>query len=216
MSAVIIYNMNGALRIAVLGAGNVGGTLGRIWLGKGHTIVFGVPDPQKSKRDTAGAEITTNREATRRADVVVLSVPWPAAQQAVQSAGELDNKILIDCTNPLAPDLKGLVLGTTISAAETVAGWAPKARVVKAFNTIGAPNYGNAQFGSLRADGFYCGDDRDAKNIAKRLIEEVGLDPVDVGPLRNARLLEPLAMLWIDLALNQKQGPNHAFKLLRR
>ena len=97
-----------------------------------------------------------------------------------------------------------------------MAGWAPNARVVKAFNTIGAANYGNAQFGMQRADGFYCGDEQDAKNLAKQLIEETGLNPVDVGPLKNARLLEPLAMLWIDLAVNQKQGPNHAFKLLRR
>ncbi len=210
-------DMNAALRIAVLGAGNVGGSLGKIWLKKGHKIAFGVPDPQKSKRNLGtGAEVTTNKEAVAGADVVVLTVPWPAAHQAIRDAGELDNKVLIDCTNPVAPDLKGLVIGLTTSAGEMVATWAPRARVVKAFNTIGAVNYGNAQFGNLRADGFYCGDDKEAKDVTKQLVDEVGLEPVDVGPLRNARLLEPLAMLWIDLALNQGQGPNHAFKLLRR
>lgn len=209
--------MNEALRIAVLGAGNVGGTLGRIWLTKGHKVAFGVPDPHKSRREiAAGAKIITNKEAAAGADVVVLSVPWPAVEEAIRNAGDLGNKILIDCTNPLAPDLSGLSPGVTTSAGEMVANWAPKARVVKAFNTIGAANYGNAQFGSQRADGFYCGDDREAKNVAKQLIEEIGLDPVDVGPLKNARLLEPLAMLWIDLAVNQGQGPNHGFKLLRR
>jgi 8-hydroxy-5-deazaflavin:NADPH oxidoreductase len=210
-------NMNGALHIAILGAGNVGGALGKIWLKRGHKITFGVPDPQKSKRKlSASSEVTTNKEAAAGADVVVLSMPWPAAHEAIRNAGELDNKVLIDCTNPLADDLKGLTLGLTTSAGEMVATWAPGARVVKAFNTIGAPNYGNAQFGSLRADGFYCGDDREAKNVVKQLIEQVGLDPVDAGPLKNARLLEPLAMLWIDLAVNQEQGTNHAFKLLRR
>lgn len=209
--------MNRALRIAVLGAGKVGGALGRIWSAKGHTVAFGVPDPQKSKREVgAAAKITTNKEAVSDADVIVLSVPWPAAHEAIRSAGDLENKILIDCTNPLAPDLKSLVIGTTTSAAEMVATWAPQARVVKAFNTIGAANYGNAQFGSQRADGFYCGDDKAAKDIAKQLIEEIDLNPVDVGPLQNARWLESLAMLWIDLAINQRQGPNHAFKLLRR
>jgi hypothetical protein len=104
----------------------------------------------------------------------------------------------------------------TTSAAETVAVWARTSRIVKAFNTIGAANYGNAQFGTERADGFYCGDDQDAKNVVKPLIEDIGLNPVDVGPLRNARALEPLALLWIDLAVNQGQGPNHGFKLLRR
>lgn len=209
--------MNEGLRIAILGAGNVGGALGHIWSGKGHKIVFGVPDPQKSRRNLdAGAEVRTNEEAAAASELVVLTVPWPAAQDAIRSAGALRNKILIDCTNPLAPDLSGLVLGTTTSAGETVASWAPGARVVKAFNTIGAANYGNAQFGMQRADGFYCGDDAEAKNVSKRLIEDVGLNPVDVGPLRNARSLEALAMLWIDLAINQRQGTNHAFKLLRR
>jgi len=204
-------------RIAVLGAGNVGGALGRIWLSKGHQVTFGVPDPQKTKRDVvASAKITTNREAVAQSDVVVLSVPWPAAQDAIRDSGDLQDKVLIDCTNPLAPDLKSLVLGTTTSAAETVATWARTSRIVKAFNTIGAVDYGNAQFGTQPADGFYCGDDQDAKNVVKPLIEDVGLNPVDVGPLRNARLLEPLALLWIDLAVNQGRGPNHAFKLLWR
>jgi 8-hydroxy-5-deazaflavin:NADPH oxidoreductase len=204
-------------RIAVLGAGNVGGALGRIWLSKGHQVTFGVPDPQKTKRDvTAAAKITTNKEAVTQSEVVVISVPWPAAQDAIRDSGDLRDKILIDCTNPLAPDLKSLVLGTTISAAETIANWARTNRIVKAFNTIGAMNYGNAQFGTQRADGFYCGDDQDAKNLVKPLIEDIGLNPVDVGPLRNARSLESLALLWIDLAVIQGQGPNHAFKLLRR
>jgi hypothetical protein len=116
----------------------------------------------------------------------------------------------------LAPDLKGLVVGLTTSGAEQIAAWAPNARVVKAFNTIGAMNFGNARFGDSLADGFYCGDDGAAKTVARGLIEDAGFHPVDVGPLTNARLLEPLALLWIDLAVNQKQGANHAFKLLRR
>ena len=209
--------MEQALRIAVLGAGNVGGSLGRIWAACGHQVTFGVPDPEKTKQQMPGAAaITTNEEAVSGAEVVALSVPWPAVQEALHSAGELGGKILIDCTNPLAPDLSGLVVGLNTSGAEMIADWAPHARVVKAFNTIGSPNYGHAQFGSLRADGFYCGDEQQAKTVAKELIEQAGLHPVDVGPLKNARLLEPLAMLWIDLAINQRQGPNHAFKLLRR
>lgn len=210
-------SMNGAFRIAVLGAGNVGGSLGRIWLSQGHTVRFGLPDPQNTKsKPPAGVEVTTNEQAVGGADVVVLTVPWSAAHEAIRNSGNLDNKILIDCTNPLAPDLKSLVLGNTTSAGEMVATWAPTARVVKAFNTIGAANFGNAQFGSLRADGFYCGEDQDAKNVARQLIEEAGLSPVDVGPLRNARLLEAMALLWIDLAVLQGQGTDHGFKLLRR
>jgi 8-hydroxy-5-deazaflavin:NADPH oxidoreductase len=189
--------------IGILGAGNVGGALGRVWAAKGHRITFG-------KRGGS------NAEAAAASEIVVLSVPWPAAQEAIKSCGDLKGKILVDCTNPLAPDLQGLTIGTTTSAAEQVAGWAPGARVVKAFNTIGAPNFGNAQFGAELADGFYCGDDAAAKSVVRDLVQDAGMNPVDVGPLRNARWLESLAMLWIDLALNQKQGINHAFKLLRR
>jgi len=209
------------MNVAILGAGSVGGTLGRLWAAKGHSITFGVPDPggdkvKKALKDLKGARATNNREAAASADVIALCTPWPVAQDAVQSAGDLTGKILIDATNPLANDLSGLVVGLTTSAAEQVQGWAPRAKVVKAFNTIGAIDYGNAHFGSLRADGFYCGDDAAAKSTVKQLIGDTDLEPVDVGPLRNARLLEPLAMLWIDLAVNQRLGTNHGFKLLRR
>jgi NADPH-dependent F420 reductase len=210
------------MRIGILGAGNVGGALARVWAAKGHEIVFGVPDPRGERVARALAALpgkgraATNVEAAAAAEVVVLSVPWPAARQAVETAGDLTGKVLVDCTNPLAPDLRGLVVGLTTSGAEEIAAWAPAAKVVKAFNTIGAVNFGNARFGDSLADGFYCGDDGAAKKLVRGLIEDAGFHPVDVGPLTNARLLEPLALLWIDLAVNQKQGANHAFKLLRR
>jgi len=209
------------MKIAVLGAGNVGGALGKLWAAKGHEVRFGVPDPESEKikallASTGGrAKAGSNREAAGASEVVVVSVPWPAAEQALRDCGDLSSKVVIDCTNPLSSDLKGLVVGLTTSAAEKVAAWSG-AKVVKAFNTIGAGNYGNAEFAGARADGFYCGDDAAAKTKVKPLIADIVLTPVDVGPLRNARLLEPLAMLWIDLAINQKWGPNHAFKLLRR
>ena len=129
--------------------------------------------------------------------------------------GDLNGKILIDATNPLAPDLSGLVVGNTWSAGEQVEAWTG-AKVVKAFNTIGSVLFGVADFAGMRADGFYCGDDIAAKMFVSNLIAEIGMDPVDVGPLRNARLLEPMALLWIDLANNRGWGRNHAFKLLRR
>lgn len=209
------------MKIAVLGAGNVGGALGKLWAGRGHEVRFGVPDPGSEKIKTllattgGKAQAGSNQEAAAASEVVVLSVPWPAAEQAIRDCGDLKSKVVIDCTNPLRSDFKGLVVGTTTSAAEQVAAWSG-AKVVKALNTIGAGNYGKAEFAGTRADGFYCGDDAAAKDKVKPLIGDIGLNPVDVGPLRNARLLEPLAMLWIDLAINQKWGTNHAFKLLRR
>jgi NADPH-dependent F420 reductase len=208
--------------IAVLGAGNVGGALARVWSAAGHDVTFGLPQPQSEKSRAAVSKVggkvraASNKDAAARAQVIALCVPWPAAQDAIRQCGNLGGKIVIDCTNPIESDLSGLTVGTTISAAEQVASWAHGAKVVKAFNTIGAANFGNAQFGSLRADGFYCGDDAASKSSIRNLIEDAGLDPLDVGPLRNARWLEAMAMLWIDLAVNQNQGAGHAFKLLRR
>ncbi|HEU5337511.1 MAG TPA: NADPH-dependent F420 reductase [Terriglobales bacterium] len=209
------------MKIAVVGAGNVGGALGKIWSDKGHDVRFAVPDANSPKlkellESTRGrAHATSNREAASASEVVALAVPWPAAEQAIRVCGDLRSKVLIDCTNPLRADLSGLVLGHTTSAAEQVAAWSG-AKVVKAFNTLGAGLYGQAEFDGARADGFYCGDDAAAKTTVKQLIADIGLNPVDVGPLRNARLLEPMAMLWIDLAINQSWGAKHAFKLLRR
>jgi predicted dinucleotide-binding enzyme len=208
--------------IAILGAGNVGASLARVWVEAGHAITLGVPNPRGDKvraavRALSGkVKAATNQDAAESAQVVALCVPWPQAEEAIRACGNLSGKVLIDCTNPLASDLSGLVVGTTTSGGEQVAEWASGAGVVKAFNTIGAVNYGNTQFGSERADGFYFGDDAGAKATVRQLVAEAGFEPVDVGGLRNARLLEPLALLWIDLAVNQKQGIRHAFKLLRR
>jgi predicted dinucleotide-binding enzyme len=209
------------MKIAILGAGNVGGALGRLWAARGHDIFFGVPDPNgdKARKAVQGlggrGNAVTNAAAAAGANVVVLAVRWGAAEQALRAAGDLKGTILIDATNPLAPDLSGLLIGNTWSAAEQVEAWTG-AKVVKAFNTLGSVLFGITDFDGMQADGFYCGDDEIAKALVSNLIAETGMLPVDAGPLRNARLLEPMALLWIDLANNRGWGRNHAFKLLRR
>jgi 8-hydroxy-5-deazaflavin:NADPH oxidoreductase len=211
------------MRIGILGAGNVGGTLGKLWAAKGHEIVFGVPNAADLKykdlvKPAQGkACVGTVKDAASFGEAVVLAVPWPAAADAIKAAGDLGGKVLVDCTNPLSPDLSSLVVGTTNSAAEEVARWAKGARVVKAFNTIGAKNFGNPKFGSETASMFICGDDGDSKAVVASLARELGFDVVDAGPLWASRMLEPLALLWIHLALRQGLGSTgHAFKLLRR
>jgi 8-hydroxy-5-deazaflavin:NADPH oxidoreductase len=208
------------MKIAILGAGLVGGALGRLWAAKTHHISFGVPDPNSQRARAAVQELAgrgkamTNERAVEGADVVVLAVRWGAAEQALRQTGDISGKVLVDATNPLTADLTGLVIGNTWSAGEQVQAWTG-ARVVKAFNTLGAVLFGISDFGGIQADGLYCGDDATAKMVVGSLISETGLNPVDAGPLRNARLLEPMAVLWIDLA-NRGWGRNHAYKLLRR
>ena len=118
--------------------------------------------------------------------------------------------------NVALPTLEGLEFGTTTSAAEKLQTFAPRARLVKAFNTIGAPLLGYATFDGLQADGFYCSDHEAAKAAVVPLIEAAGLRPFDTGPLRNARYLEAMAMLWIDLAVKQGRGPTFGFRVLER
>lgn len=210
------------MNIAILGAGNVGGALGKGWASKGHSIYFGVPDPQSEKMQTLLKSIGKNtragsvHDAAQNAEIVVLATPWPATRDAVLAAGKLAGKIVIDCTNPLEPDLSGLSIGHNTSAAEQVAQWAAGARVVKSFNTTGAGNMANTHYGSNEITMCVAGDDAAAKSTVTKLAQDLGFEVIDAGPLKNARLLEPFAMLWIYLAVKAGLGPNIAFKLLRR
>lgn len=208
------------MRLAIIGAGSVGGTLGRLLATRGHEITFGVRDPASPKvasiLEQAGSstEALPIPEAIAGSDTIVLAVPWAAAKVVCQSA-DLAGKVLIDATNPITRDLE-LDLGHDTSAAEQIAAWAEGARVVKAFNTIGAGNLENPQFDGQRATMFVSGDDEDAKKVALELADQLGFEGIDAGPLANARLLEPLAMLWIRLALVEGWGREIAFRLLRR
>lgn len=208
------------MKIAIVGAGSVGGTLGRGLAALGHAVTFAVRDPAADKvqrllREGAGLAAATVAEAVGSAEVVVLATPWGAAQAALQAAGALNGKVLIDCTNPIGPGFS-LAVGGDDSGAEQVARWAPGARVCKAFNTTGAENMADPAFGDARAFMPVCGDDDDARRTVMDLAAGLGFEAVDAGPLANARLLEPLAMLWIKLALQLGQGRGIAFGLLRR
>jgi len=214
------------MEIGVIGAGNVGGTLGRRWAQAGHTVVFGVREPNDEKMRTLLASAGANARASRIEEVaaasavVVLTVPWEAAHDAVCRAGDLTGKVLVDVTNPVAMGLEGLqhglLVGHTTSAAEQVAAWAPGARVVKAFNTTGFGNMQDPRYGSQAATMFLCGDAAEAKAVVTQLGEDLGFEMLDTGPLAIARLLEPLAMLWIHLAVFQALGPDIALTLQRR
>ncbi len=209
------------MNIGILGAGNVGGTLGSRWARGGHTVAFGVRDPNSEDARAlvakAGAgKAVTIPEAARAADVLLLSTPWGAARQVIESLGDLSGKVFIDATNPLAADLSALTVGTTTSAGEQVAQWARGARVVKAFNTVGYNVMEKPAFGAGRALLFYCGDDAVAKQTVRALAEELGFDARDAGPLTQARLLEPFALLWISLAYKQGWGREFAFQTLGR
>jgi predicted dinucleotide-binding enzyme len=207
------------MNIGILGAGNVGGTLGERWAKLGHHVFFGSRGPEKLadlvERAGPYARAVSVAEAVQSAEVVVIALPWGAVKNVLESVN-LSGKIVFDCTNPMLPDLSGLELGTTTSAAEHVAEWARGAKVVKIFNTTGSNNMANPVYRGEGASMFYCGDDAPSKEVARQRASELGFDPVDAGPLTNARFLEPMAALWIWLAFPGGHGREIAFQLIKR
>jgi predicted dinucleotide-binding enzyme len=210
------------MKIGIIGSGNVGGALGSRWAKVGHEVLFGTRDTQGSEiqqlvaRASGKTSAATLADAAHEGEVLLLATPWPATQQIVTGLGDLNGKILIDATNPLKDDLSGLTHGTNTSGGEQVASWARGAKVVKAFNTVGANIMADSSFDGHRPVLFYCGDDAPAKQVAMKLIDELTFEGVDAGPLNQARLLEPFALLWISMALVHGLGRDFAFELLRR
>ena len=213
------------MKIAIIGAGNVGGSLGTAWAQKaGHEIFFGVREANAEKtqalvrRIGGKARAGALAEAAAIGDFIVLTVPWPAAEAAIRAMGDLAGKILLDATNPLAmgPDGLSLEIGHSISAGEKVQGWAKGASVFKTLNTTGFGNMADPVFHGVKSVMFVAGDDAANKPKVIALVADLGFDVIDAGQLRNARLLEAHAMLWIDLALRGGLGRDWAFARVRR
>ena len=197
------------MNIAIIGAGRVGTTLAHAWKRKDHDIFLGVRNPNGNKSTqlvAEGFQVGTVTDASSFGDVIVLATPWRATQDAVRAAGDLSGKVIIDCTNPLKPDLSGLDVPTGSSGAEQIAGWAKDARVFKAFNQTGTENMAEPVIRSQPAVMFVAGDDGDGKATVIQLVSDVGFEAVDAGPLSVARSLEELAVLWIHLAYNATTG----------
>ena len=206
--------------IGILGAGNVGTALARALIARGESVLIGVPSPDKYRDAVAnlgpGAAIGTTDAAIEGSDLVILATPYAAALSVARSRPEWGNRILVDATNPLAPGLAGLSVGTTTSGAEEIARAARGARVVKAFNTTGAENMADSHYPGGAVFMPVCGDDAEARNRVVTLATLIGFDAVDCGDLSAARYLEPFAMTWIHMAIRLGHGRNFAFARLRR
>ncbi len=200
------------MNIGVIGAGSVGQAVGFGWAKRGHQVRFGLRDPSDDRAAALRSKYDRVMVATA-SDVLALCTPWDATKAAIESCGDLNGKVLIDCTNPLKADFSGLEIGFDTSGLEKVAGWASGAQVFKAMNQIGSNLMDGPAFKQGQPVMFVCGDGG-RKKVVLDLVQELGFEAIDAGGSRIARLVEPYAMLWIHLALVQGLGRDFGFGLL--
>ena len=187
------------MRIAVIGAGRIGRTLGDTWSAAGHDVVYGVREP--------GAPGTAPVvDAATGAEVVVLAVPGAAAKDVISSlAGVLAGKVVVDATNDVAGSGKLHALDELEEGAHPV----------RAFNTLGVENLADPIVGGVRADLLYAAEEGVARDTAEQLIREVGLEPVWLGGVETFDVVDSVTRLWFTLVFQRKLGRRLAFKVLR-
>jgi predicted dinucleotide-binding enzyme len=206
------------MKFAVIGAGNVGRAIGDAWTRIGHEVVYGVPDPRDPKyASVPSGYVKRPDQAASKADIIALATPWNATEAACRSIGDLKGKMIIDCTNPatMGPDGLGLALGFSTSGGEMVQSWCPGAFVFKTLNQVGFEVLADTSKLFPTPAMFVAGDDASKKPTVLKAVHDLGFEAVDAGPLNVARLLEPYAMLWINLALKHGLPRNCAFSLVR-
>ena len=202
------------LTVAVLGAGNIGGTLGKKWLAAGHRVRFGAHDPTGKRAEALRTELgdqaaigTIGEALQGNPDVVLIALPGSVVEPLVQEyAAELNGHIIIDAANRMGED--------SLHNLAPFQQHAPQAQLYRAFNSLGWENFAEPIFDGIQADLFYCGPEGDARTTVEQLISAVGLRPVYLGGNEQMGLLDSIAALWFALAFGQKKGRHLAFKVL--
>jgi predicted dinucleotide-binding enzyme len=190
------------MKIAIIGKGHVGSALSAGLVRNGHEV------------RAVGRDAAAVREAGEFGETVILALPFGEIDKAVRELdGSVAGKVVIDATNALTPAFD-LALGFSTSGAEELQKKLPDSRVVKAINTAFASAMDGGRVGGEQLAGLVAADDADAKSQVLGLVEQLGFDPVDAGPLANARLLEPLGVLNIKLGFVQGYGPDSGFRLV--
>jgi predicted dinucleotide-binding enzyme len=212
------------MRIGILGSGLMGGKLGTILARAGHDVVFSYSHSERKlkrlAREAKGrARAGTPREATLDADALLLAVHWSRVNDVLKQAGDLSGKVIVSCSLPMNANDTALAVAHTSSGAEALARKVRKASVVSAFSTVPSEVlldvFAAKRRTRRRPSLMYSGDDQDAKDVAATLIRDVGFDPVDAGPLRIARYLEPFSLAMAQLAYEGDEGSEIAYRIER-
>ncbi len=192
------------MKIGIIGKGYVGTAIGSALSSKGHSVKYGHRDPKEPVS-----------EAAEWGEIIVLAVPHEGVEDAAKNIdAAADGKVLLDVTNAINENWD-LTVGFSTSAAEELQKLLPKARVVKAFNTVFAKNQGTGKLGQEQLTLFVASNDAKAKEIVMKLGSDIGFDPVDAGPLKSARYLEPMAVLLMTLAFNLGMGVGIGLRLVK-
>lgn len=203
------------MTVTIIGAGRVGRALGQALVAKRYRVHFGVPDPARYTTLPAQckgqATVGTVAQAIAASQLVILATPYAAALQVARDVADWGHRILVDATNPIAPAMDGLLVGTTTSGAQQIALLAHQARVVKAFNSTGFENLSHPQYPGGPLFMPVAGDDAEARQKVIALATMLGFDAVDLGGLAAARYIEPWAMVWIEMSMRMGHGRNFGF-----
>jgi predicted dinucleotide-binding enzyme len=201
-------------RIAVIGAGHIGGTLGKKWAAAGHTVAFGVINPNGQRAQAVRAElgdgvsISSVADALAAAEVVLLAVPGAAMDETIaNNAAQLNGKIIIDAANRMGG-------GGPPNSFATLRARTPNAHIYRAFNIYGWENFAEADPGSPQADLFYCGPDGESRTVVERLIADVGLRPRRVCDVDRVDVVDGVLTLWFALASGQQLGRRLTFRVV--
>lgn len=205
--------------IGIIGAGNVGKALGIAFTREGEEVCFGLRNPEKYRdilQINKKSKITTIDECIEHNDVLIMAMSYQASLQFVATRPNWNARILINVSTPLSKDYGTLEVGLTTSGAEEIQKLANNARIITAFSTMSAECMENSY--SSKGNVFLpvCGNDKEAREQIIQLAKLVGFDAIDAGTLRNARYIEPMSMLWIELAIKLGYGRNIEFALIRR
>lgn len=202
------------MKIAIIGTGNMGAGLAHALAGAGCELVIGHRDPAKAAE--LAAELGANVEgggiaaAVKLADVAILALPYGAIGEALKAAGDLTGKVLVDISNPITADYRGLLVGHSTSAAEEIQALVPAATVVKAFNTIFATLLPIEARNGKTLQVFVAGNDEPAKETVSNIAKAIGFKPVNAGELTNARFIEPIGEMNIHFGFFLGKGPSVA------
>jgi hypothetical protein len=199
------------MKIAVLGMGNIGGTIGKKWAEKGHDVTFGVrnpADPKYQQELTGHASVASMAEAVAAGEVVLIAIPAPVVEATLAEIGSaMAGKAVIDATNQMGKPV--------FNNFESIAKNVPEVQLFRAFSSLGWENFAHPEINGVPIDLFYCGDAGPAQTTVNGLIADMGMNPIYVGGRDQAGLIDSTTRLWSTLAYAQGYGRRMGFKVIR-